>query len=131
MRFPDRYSSIARYAIALLLLVAGIAKVSSAMTDAAGGVPCALGLCELFVGILMVCNRWVVVALIFASGIAIGGVVQSLVTRAPCNCFGYSYTFGWRAHLLLSCGLGLLVAISSRSVLFQRMADPDPSKQQC
>ena len=106
----------ARIAIALLLALAAVAKLSSPPASITSAGYLIAGM-ELLATASLLFNRHVRLGLLIAAMIAIVGSLQAIAFRQPCNCFGPHIKLQWKTHLVLCCVVGVLVAISGRDTL--------------
>lgn len=101
--------AISRCLIASLLLIAGTAKLAAPSEGAEMSV--ILGIVEVTAAGALFARRLVRLGMLIAGGIAIGGSLQAVFGDTPCHCFGATLVLSRKAHMTMSCALGLLVAL--------------------
>ena len=103
------------------MCLAGAAKLATAGSGRSDFLSVGLGIVEILVGGMLLWRRFVHGGMIMASGIALVGGLQAILFKEQCRCFGTLLILGWKAHLVLCCVVGILVAVGGRSLILRNI----------
>lgn len=117
-RSIGRFGVIAILGLAASAKLMGALSVSVSLTDRLGSA--SLAALELVIALQLLRQRWLIVTAACLAALAIGGAAQAIFSAGPCRCFGDVIYLTRKAHLALSCALGMFAVLAFDSSVFLR-----------
>lgn len=117
-----------RSALSALLVAAALAKLPPFFHGLVGFPAAGMAIAELVAAAAVVSGRHLKPALVFVAMLAAGGASQAFFTKADCNCFGSWARLSWKAHVIITCLMGVLVAIGWPSEPRQKLSYNQPER---
>lgn len=112
VRFVAAQGPRCRVALSIIMIVAASAKLMSPVEGPEGLLHPGLAVAELLAAAGLLADRQAQLSLMFVVALAVGGSVQSLITKTDCSCFGSHVSLSWKAHAMLCSLMGMMVAVA-------------------